>query len=180
MTKETKTEKQLIKDDNMLSVKQQDNDTKSKALHTPSPCLHWEDRIFEEKDQNDEFWIMMGPFFGSRSVRKELPYIMNQPGQTWFVICENKTVIGFVSGLLRKDYWYLDNIYVIPEYRHQNLLSRLIMRFMTYYAHQDPTKKVRLETQNPIIREYFLKHAFTQYKPGKSWNFLEGAIFGVE
>ena len=29
-----------------------------------------EERVFEEKDQNDEFWILMGPFFGKSEFQR--------------------------------------------------------------------------------------------------------------
>lgn len=133
-------------------------------------------RIYEQKDQIDEFWIKMGPFFASKTIRRELPYIMNQPGQTWFVMFENQAVIGFVSGLERKDVWYLDNIFVLPEYRHQNLMPELIQQFMKYCEERDATKKVKLETQNPTVREYFLKQQYQMYKQTKTWVFLEGPL----
>lgn len=122
----------------------------------------------------------MGPFFASRSVRKELPYIMNQAGQTWFVMRDNNAVIGFVSGLLKKECWYLDNIYVIPEQRERKVMARLIAQFMAYYSRQDPAKKVRLETQNLIVRDFFIKHQYSIFKSTKTWYFLEGSVFGDE
>ncbi len=122
----------------------------------------------------------MGPFFGKNEFRKELPYIQTRAGQTWFLLTEGNKAAGFISGLERSNFWYLDNIYVISSHRKQCLMSRLILMFMRYYFQQNSSKVVRLETQVLQVRDYFLKHQFSIYKQTKTWFFLEGSLFQEE
>lgn len=84
-------------------------------------------RIYGDGNKGPEFWKLMGYFFASRKVRREMPYLIDDDGYTWFVAVEGKTVVGFSSCHTDKSKTgHLHGIYVVDEHRRKGIASRLV------------------------------------------------------
>ena len=91
--------------------------------------------IFEEPYDKSYFYSLMGESFALKSVRKEAPYLDNEPGRVWFVAIQNKPVkhvIGFVSLQEETTKIILKNDYVYPEYRRKGVYNALNEKRLEY------------------------------------------------
>lgn len=49
------------------------------------------------RDRPAEFWVAMGPFFASGRVRREMPYLRDEPDRAWIVASDERGVAGFAA-----------------------------------------------------------------------------------
>lgn len=74
-----------------------------------------------------KFWVAVGPYFASRAVRREMPYLQDDEGYVWFVLTEGKRTIGFASCHVDKSgNGHLHGLYVVPEHRENGVAQRLV------------------------------------------------------
>ena len=74
-------------------------------------------------------WSLMGPFFASKNLRKEMPYLSDEPGYTWFIsthVIAGEVVRGFVAVDVKKDVAHIHGLYVIEAYRKAGVGKELI------------------------------------------------------
>lgn len=81
-----------------------------------------------------EFWAMMGPFFASKHVRREMPYLCHEEGYRWFVARDEAgTVLGFASlHVDGKGTGHIHGLYVVPEHRRENIAERMLLQQLGY------------------------------------------------
>lgn len=73
------------------------------------------------------FWIAMGPFFASREVRKEMPYLMDHDGDTWWIAWNRKEVAGFMALRVEPQGKAVTHgLFVLPKFRRQSIASKLV------------------------------------------------------
>ncbi|MHA1126793.1 MAG: GNAT family N-acetyltransferase [Candidatus Heimdallarchaeota archaeon] len=91
--------------------------------------------VFDGNYDKESFYRLMGESFALKSVRKELPYLDNEPGRIWFVAVHNnptKQVIGFVSLQEKPTKVVLKNDYVYPDFRRKGVYSKLNEKRLEY------------------------------------------------
>ncbi len=84
-------------------------------------------KIARFADRTAEFWIAMGPFFASSSVRKDMPYLVDRSGYNWFVATSDTGVVqGFVALDVTAKGASVHGLYVVPEFRSQKIAETLL------------------------------------------------------
>lgn len=88
-------------------------------------------------DRPDKFWAAMGPFFARREVRREMPYLVDEDGDVWFVARIKKQVVGFVAvSATKKGASNIHALYVAPQYRGNGIAESLIESALSYLREQ--------------------------------------------
>jgi len=108
-------------------------------------------KIFEGLYDKSTFYSLMGESFALKSVRKELPYLDNEPGRIWFVAVlknqNNNTVVGFVSLQEKTSKIVMKNDYVYPEFRKNGVYNLLNEKRLAYAQKYDKPLSI-LATKN--------------------------------
>jgi GNAT superfamily N-acetyltransferase len=83
--------------------------------------------IVKMTNKEEGFYSMMGPFFGSRKVAKELGMPLWDDDRIWIIILDEGKVIGFCSFVIHKSRKKatLKSGYVLDEYRGQGIYNAL-------------------------------------------------------
>lgn len=78
--------------------------------------------------QSEEgFWDLMGPFFASALVKRELGVAMSSDeSYTWFLAIAHGEVQGFCAVTNEKKGSRLRHVYVVPEHRHNGVATQVI------------------------------------------------------
>lgn len=93
-------------------------------------------RVVKPADRDREFLADIAPFFMSKAVRKEMPYLDDKPNKTWLFAEEEGRIVGIASmsdeRFLGEDVTLMGSLYVIPEKRacgvgHELIDARLKM-----------------------------------------------------
>ncbi|MDR2092306.1 MAG: N-acetyltransferase [Azoarcus sp.] len=53
--------------------------------------------------RDDRFWISMGPLFFDKKIKRDLPYLRDDVGKHWFIVFDDKTVVGFAAVEIKKN-----------------------------------------------------------------------------
>lgn len=118
----------------------------------------------EEISRNDrEFYNLMGPFFGSRSVAKEIGiHIYDDADKRWFAAFDG-CLIGFASyrnGLV-------SDCYVLPSKRNTGVFKCLLATLCML------TKGNLRATCTNASKQAFLNAGFVPVKTTKNFTFME-------
>lgn len=85
------------------------------------------------RNTDPDFYCLMGPFFGSIEVAKELGgYIWDFNNKVWIVYLKNGKVIGFCAIEVYKTNLKFCNMYVIKEHRGKGLGTLLMQERLKY------------------------------------------------
>lgn len=116
-------------------------------------------RIFASDEQGNEFYSLMGEFFASLDIAKELErQVYNKPDTHWHVIEDCWDVLGFVSVHDAGNHYFIDNLYVLPEYRSEGFGYDLIQSVCEEYV----DKPLRCIACNPHALRIFEKFGFVE------------------
>ena len=116
-------------------------------------------RIYKSDCQDDKFYALMGRYFASLEVAKELErQVYNKPNSVWYLsICRNE-VLGFASLFDNGKYYFLDNLYVIPEAREQGIAKEIVQEIMTYFT----DRPIKCIANNPYALKIFHSNGFKE------------------
>ena len=79
------------------------------------------------KQSDPGFWDMMGPFFASRAIRKELGAAMSSDeNYTWFVARRGEDVAGFLALDASGGRATLRHVYTVPGHRGHGIVRELL------------------------------------------------------
>lgn len=124
-------------------------------------------------DRPPEFWSRMGPFFASRAVRKEMPYLSDGPGYIWFVVHDEDHVRAFASvDVDAKGIGHLRNAYVLPGWRGNHAASHLMEERLRYLREKGVTRARttrRIGKENPFAE----RHGFRAVGKSGGYEVLE-------
>jgi GNAT superfamily N-acetyltransferase len=91
--------------------------------------------VLTNKDVN--FYNLLGRYLSRKDIFKELSSnVWDEDGKIWFVVFENKTIVGF-AGIIKNKFILLDPIYILPNYRKQGLGSELMKYIIGYCKNVD-------------------------------------------
>lgn len=123
-------------------------------------------------DRPPEFWLSMGPFFASRAVRREMPYLVDEPDYVWFVIREPREISGFAACHIDKHgVGHLSHLYVKPERRANGVAARLIQERLDWLRKQGV--KRASTTASSLSKPQLEKHGFQPVKERGSYTVME-------
>lgn len=118
--------------------------------------------MIKKLDSNDyNFYFLMGKFFSDKSIIKEMDcQIYNEDGMDWFVDFNKEgQIVGFASVQKKNNNtFYLDNFYVILEYRNKGIGKQLLKAVLNDYP-----KNIRLISRNEVAIHIFEKNGFKEY-----------------
>lgn len=104
------------------------------------------------------FFTMMGKYFSRKDIIKELDcQLYSNENMTWYVLYNDiNDVIGFASLEKKKTKLYLDNFYIIPHYRGNKYMQKILDKIIDENFYET----IELITRNPIAEKIFLKNGF--------------------
>lgn len=122
-------------------------------------------KVFKSEYQNADFYAKMGQYFASLEIAKELErQIYNKDNSVWYVATFRNSVLGFASLFDNGKYYFLDNLYVLPECRGQGTAKEIIGEIVA--DHSD--KPIRCIANNPYALKIFFGVGFVEVgKNGK-------------
>ena len=109
---------------------------------------------------SDEFCVKMCKFFADTSIIKELDnQLYSNEDMLWFIF-EDDVVKGFLSIEDKIDYYYIDNFYVVKQYRNADIGNCLLDKVLQTFK----DKPIKLITRNDIALNMYLKRNFKVYR----------------
>lgn len=105
-----------------------------------------------------EFLADIAPFFMSKEVRREMPYLSDAPGRTWILARLDDAVIGIGYAEVIKGEVHLGGLYVLPKARGQGIASALIDARLALH----PILPART-VANPASAPFYLRRGFTVF-----------------
>ena len=125
-------------------------------------------------DTPEEFYIKLGPFLGSREVRKEFDGypLSNADDWTWIVAEDGGEIVGFVSIEPKNKALRFSAGYVVPTHRGKGIYRRLIKEAVKFAADRSMDVTTR-ENLVPI----FEAEGFRPLKmKGKKWRHMRRVV----
>ena len=118
-------------------------------------------KLFDNYEaQKPSFYSIMGKFFADRSIIKEMDCQLYNNNCYWIIAFnELYDVLGFVSIEAKKSYLYIDNFYVLKEFRDKNIGNRLIKTLVHIFSEDE----LRLITANQQAEHIFINNGFEVY-----------------
>ena len=119
-------------------------------------------RIFTEKEQNKQFYGEMGRFFADKKFFKLFGEpLYNEPKSVWFIAYDGPMISGFCASYEKNTHIYLNNFYVLEEYRGTRVGSALFKKRLDYFAKED--KQIRGMVKEERSLHLYLKNGFEVY-----------------
>lgn len=120
------------------------------------------------KTFTDEFCTKMCKFFADTSIIKELDnQLYSNEDMLWFIF-DDGVVKGFLSIENKIDYYYIDNFYVIKQYRNADIGNCLLDKVLQTFK----DKPIKLITRNDIALNMYLKRNFKVYRTNGRYFYL--------
>lgn len=109
-------------------------------------------RVFSSENQGDVFYSLMGRYFASLDIAKELErQLYNKDKSVWYLSMIHNRVVGFAAVFDNGKYYFLDNLYVMPHMRNKGVAKELI----EYIVEDFTDKPIRCIANNPYALEVF-------------------------
>ena len=120
---------------------------------------------FDSDSQDFNFYGIMGKYFASREIGKELgSQVYNERDSLWYLLYDKSHLLGFCSLFQRTNYLILDNVFVRSEYRNRGYATFLIQSVL-----EDQSKPIKLISQNPVSNHIYEKFGFEQIGQRGKW-----------
>ena len=122
---------------------------------------------FKSDNQGEGFYAIMGQYFASLTVAKELErQVYNKPDTDWYIFAhhnKNKRgvpllVSGFVSVHDAGKHYFIDNLYVIPDMRNCNIATELVEFVVGSYTN----KPLTCIANHPAALKIFNRFGFVE------------------
>jgi GNAT superfamily N-acetyltransferase len=125
------------------------------------------------KTQGNDFYSLMGPYFADRKIIKELDnQLYNDENITWFLYMGGNKLKGFLSIEHKKDHNYIDNFYILPDYRGIGIGKELLDKAVEYSKGWE----MRAITRNEFAFNLFSQHDFISYRKNGRYYYLKKSI----
>lgn len=116
-------------------------------------------RIYTSDTQNADFYAVMGKHFASLDIAKELErQIYNKDNSVWYLSTYRNTVIGFAAVFDNGKYYFLDNLYVLPEFRNDGTARELVTEIVSDFT----DKPIKCVANNPYALKIFRSLGFVE------------------
>lgn len=130
--------------------------------------------LFDMKNgDKDRFYHIMGDIFSfKKGVRKDLPYLDNDPERKWILLFDNNELIGFGSYEIKENICKFKNDYIFPKLRRQGYFRKLFRkRISIIQLNQNIENIIFKATIIPELYSVYYNYGF-QIKE-KNGNFLK-------
>lgn len=115
--------------------------------------------IFNSKENESVFYSLMGKFFASLDIAKELErQVYNKDNSVWYLDCFDNEVIGFAALFDNGKHYFLDNLYVLPQHRNKGVARDIVREIVS--NHTD--KPILCIANNPYALKIFCSLGFKE------------------
>lgn len=116
-------------------------------------------RVFKNDSQDDVFYATMGRYFASLDIAKELGcQLYNKQNSVWYISMYKNTVLGFAALFDNGKYYFLDNLYVLPEFRNDGTAKEILEEIVS--DHTD--KPIKCVANNPYALKILYSLGFVE------------------
>lgn len=116
-------------------------------------------RIYMSDFQDEEFYAKMGKHFASLDIAKELErQLYNKNNSVWYLSTYKNSLLGFASLFDNGKYYFLDNLYVFPEFRNNGTARELVTEIIADHTN----KPIKCVANNPYALKIFLSLGFQE------------------
>jgi GNAT superfamily N-acetyltransferase len=131
-------------------------------------------KVFEPPYNKTEFYEHMGDVFSMKTVRRELPYLSNDPSRVWFLAFSGNDLAGFCS--LQESETVVDLLcdYVCTAYRGKGVYTRLVDTRMKYASKYN--KPMKIICCGDIFAEMYHRRGFVEVRRTINYRFLTKEI----
>lgn len=128
-------------------------------------------KIKRYKHGEGDFWNLMGPFFASAAVRRELEIAMSSDeNYIWFLALDGGAVIGFAALEMNGEVAILRHAYVVPERRANGIYVKILAARLDYAKTRASLLKV---TADPEMTETLKAQGFEVVSHRGKFSMLE-------
>lgn len=115
--------------------------------------------IFNSEENESVFYSLMGKFFASLDIAKELErQVYNKDNSVWYLSCFDNEVMGFAALFDNGKHYFLDNLYVLPQYRNEGVAREIVCEIVS--EHTD--KPIKCIANNPYALKIFHSLGFEE------------------
>lgn len=116
-------------------------------------------RIYKSDCQDKNFYAIMGQHFASLDIKKELEQqLYNKENSVWYLSMYKGHIIGFAALFDNGKYYFLDNLYVLTDYRNENVATEIVKEIVSDYT----DKPIKCVANNPYALKIFYKLGFVE------------------
>ena len=116
-------------------------------------------KVFKSKDQNRDFYALMGEYFANLDIAKELErQVYNKPETTWLLDFQDGQLAAFVSVHETPKHYFIDNFYVISMFRGAGIGDYLIGKIVENFN----DKLLKCIACNPAAIHIFKDNGFVE------------------
>lgn len=116
-------------------------------------------KVYRSENQGRDFYALMGEYFASLEVAKELErQVYNKPNTTWCVSTIREKVVGFASVYDAGKFYFLDNLYVVPLYRSIGNAREIVKTLVCEFT----DKPIKCLAVNPYAIRIFEDFGFVE------------------
>lgn len=127
-------------------------------------------RIFSSESQGDNFYKLMGRYFASLDIAKELDrQIYNKDNSVWYLSTYKNAVLGFAALFDNGKYYFLDNLYVFPTFRNDGVAKEIVEEIVSDHKN----KPIRCIANNPYALKIFQSLGFEEVGQNGKYKKLE-------
>lgn len=133
-------------------------------------------KVYEKGKRDKDFYGWIGPFALNRTVSDEIhdrkyESVYDEPDRaTWFIGLDGDELVGFCAIYESQNQVYLDNSYILPEFRGNGYGKELFafrLEFALEIAAGRPIKGI---TMSPKQYKIYLQNGFVETsKRGRYW-----------
>jgi len=119
--------------------------------------------VVDSCQQDEDFYAIMGRHFASLDIAKEMErQLYNKELSTWYLIIDDTElqvcVKGFASVFYNEKYYFLDNLYVFPEFRNDKIASEIVQVIVSDFT----DKPIKCVATNPYALKIFQSLGFVE------------------
>lgn len=78
-------------------------------------------------DRPPEFWTIMGPVFASDRIRREMPYLRDEPSRIWVIAFDEPGMAGFASMTIEGSEGKLHALWVRGNLRGTSQVAKILI-----------------------------------------------------
>ncbi|MBC2173899.1 hypothetical protein [Listeria booriae] len=128
-------------------------------------------KVFEPGNYSFEvFYKFMGPFFGERKYKRELPYLVNTENTWWFIELKDELVTGFSSYEITNQGVEIGDTFVVEK--DLELWGKLAMYALDAAESLGP-KRIYVAVTFEVEQKWYEAQGFEVYRETKNYIFLE-------
>lgn len=126
-------------------------------------------KIFKDKYDKNEFYMLMGKYFAERKYKKLMPYLVNEENSVWYVAVNDNEVIGFINYVNKLGRANIGYCYIEEGVNDANLLEHNLIAIVN---NECCIKNIYVEVEKSFDKSCYLDIGFEIYKETTNYWYL--------